>query len=135
MTVGDRLPSRVDGPHEAGSEHDGIEAELEKLKQPDPGVAGLANGLGERVAHLPLAEVVLGPKPLLLDQLLLIAADLAAGSGTMLPRWIRPALHDPSRLRGKCNAQLPSQSNFGSTTSHDNSPNGASRLDSASTNK
>lgn len=70
MAVGDGLARRIDGADEPTSEYYGIQSHLEQLQQPDTGVATLPGCFSERVLHLAFADVVVGPKPLLLHQLL-----------------------------------------------------------------
>jgi hypothetical protein len=124
VTVGHRLPCGVNRSDEPGPQHDGVQPELEQLKQPNARVTGLPDGLGKGVLQLALAHIVLSPEPLLLHQLLLVAADFSAGRGAMLPWRIGTALHDSGRLGRECNAQLTGQFNLWSPTIHDSFSSG-----------
>jgi hypothetical protein len=120
--VGDGLSGGIDGPHESTAQHHCVQPHLQQLKQAHTGVSGQLRGLGEGVLHLPFADIVLRPQPLLLDQLLLVATDLPLRCGTMLPRRIGTVFHHLGCLRGERNAQLAGKLHLWSPTVHNLSP-------------
>src|SRR3712207_4942922 len=84
VTVGDELARLVDGAGQAGAQHGRVET---PFQQGDHGLAGLALAAVRvvvRLAHLRLADVVLVPQALLLQQPDLVVRRLADRKSTRL---------------------------------------------------
>jgi hypothetical protein len=108
VAVCHHLPGLVDGAGEAGPQHDRVEPPFEQLDQVLAGLARPAHRLADDPPELPLAQVVLAPQPLLLQQLQPVRARVAAPPSVYAGR-VRAPFEVAGRLRRQRDAECAGQ--------------------------
>ncbi|GGU31110.1 hypothetical protein GCM10010208_64760 [Actinomadura livida] len=111
VAVHDELARLVDGAGESGAQHEGVQPALQADEEFVAGLAPGLRGLGEGVAELRLADVVLRAEPLLLAEPELVTGLLLAGPAVHAGR-VGAGFEVLDGLRGQGDAERPRQANF-----------------------